>query len=209
MEFLVFQDTSKEEYARLEYAAPEELRAITSIIFRGESVIDLYPTEPPVWNLDPESGTKIGAYLPNSDNLKIVNTKFKEVLQQEAKANIEFHPLKVRDQKGVILDEIYWIANLLDHIECTDLENSSLRYSKIVETQVRRFYRLVLDYNKIPEGTMIFRLADQHETWLIEDKLIDLILDVHNLRGAEYELTKDYGYMFRGHDYVKHPVLGY
>ncbi|KMQ50099.1 hypothetical protein CHISP_2959 [Chitinispirillum alkaliphilum] len=211
MEYYLWGTSSREKYAWLDINEPEPIKKIWYKIHRGYPVKDIYPLqEEVIWDLDPQKGKLVGAFVPNANGLKVVNTAFKEVLEKESGATFEFLPLKIRDHRKRIVPETYWFANLLDLVHCLDVKRSDFDWCPMEETQVRRFCRCVLDQSKIPEGKKLFRLGERKVDWIIEEELVFKIAYEYALGGAGYEKLKNYGSEFRcPYSYVPDPELGY
>jgi hypothetical protein len=77
-----------------------------------------------------------------------------------------------------------------------DKDKSDFSLSNI-DGQVRRFRRLVLDDNKISEGTQIFRLAEMSHLYLVCRDLAVKIKRQEMCVGMDFIYIEDYGKEWR------------
>jgi hypothetical protein len=140
------------------------------LLHEGVSVKHWFPTDT-VFTLAEHHGIKLTDFIPNTMHLLIVSEKLKGVLEEKSGAEIEFLPVHIRNQRGRLVQEPYFIANLIGTVECLDREKSKFRASAIRPDQVFTFYRLVLDESKIPSGTKLFRLKEQTDLILVREDL--------------------------------------
>ena len=107
----------------------------------------------------------------------MVGEKLKSVFDEHSGANFEYFPVTILDKKGRPDKRPYYVANLLDTVDCVDMEKSSYVMDSIIKDQVMYFKELILDESKIPEDKAIFRLKDKTDLIIINDPLSDAILD--------------------------------
>jgi len=165
------------------------------LLCEGVSVKSWFPTDS-VFQLADDYGMQLTDSIPNTLNLLIVSEKLKGVLEEKSGAEIEFLPVHLRNHKGRLVAEPYFIANPLGTVECVDRERSQFRTSSIRPDQVFRFFRLAVDTAKIPPDARLFRLKEQTDLILVRQDLADEILRA-GCNGMLFLEMEDYGAEFR------------
>ena len=207
MEFLIWEENDDQEYGWLTVNGPDEINKTVSKAVFGISMLSCYPNEEMVWDLDKKKGKLVADAVNGYVDIKVVSTRFREYLEKESGAEFEFYPLRIRDHRGRVLPEQYWIANLMVKIPCMNAERSVFEWDSISEDQVYSFARLILDETKIPEGTKIFRLAEKEDLWLVEEQFAISIVKEMGFKGAGFQYLENYG--IRGLKYTPDPEAGY
>lgn len=161
------------------------------LLHEGISVKSWFPTDT-VFQLADHHGIKLTDSIPNTLHLLIVSEKMKGVLEEKSSAEIEFLPVRIRNQRGRVLQEPYFIANILGTVECVDRERSKFWCSDIRPDQVFHFYRLTLDGEKIPSDAKLFRLREKSNLVIIREDLADDILRA-GCDGMLFQEMDDYG----------------
>jgi hypothetical protein len=140
------------------------------LLHEGVSVKHWFPTDT-TFQLDDHHGIKLTDSIPNTLHLLIVSEKLKRVLEEKSGAEIEFLPVRIRNQRGRMVQEPYFIANIVGTLECVDRERSKFWCSEIRPDQVFHFYRLSLDSPKIPSDAKLFRLKEQTDLVIVREDL--------------------------------------
>lgn len=161
------------------------------LLYEGVPVRSWFPTDT-VFQLDDSHGIKLTDSVPNTLHLLIVSEKLKGVLKEKSGAEIEFLPVRVRNQRGRIVQEPYFIANVVGSVECVDRQRSKYWTSEIRPDQVFRFYRLALNAEKIPPNAKLFRLKEQTDLVIVREELVDDILRA-GCDGMIFQEMDDYG----------------
>lgn len=182
-------------YARLQAGTPPELRSVRARLSYGMSVGDAFP-DGVVFDVNPESGAFFPDSLSNSSNLYIVSERLREVLEA-ASPSFEFHRVRVRNHKGRLEKSPYYVANLLDLVDCMDRKKSKFRPSEIDTTQASTIHELVLDLSRIPNEKKIFRLASRRRLFLVRKDLAYDIFRVKKFEGMLFKKIELYGEEFR------------
>lgn len=144
-------------------------------LFKGISVQSWWPPDM-VFQLSDDHGVKLTDSIPNTLNMNIVSERLKGLLVEKSGAEIEFLPVRIRNQKERMLDEPYYVMNPLGSIPCMDRERSEFKDSALNPDQVRKFLKLVLDESKIPSEAKLFRLAEKKNLVLTREDLAKDIL---------------------------------
>ncbi len=165
------------------------------LLHEGVSVKHWFPTDT-VFQLADHRGIKLTDSIPNTLLLLIVSEKLKGVLEEKSGTEIEFLPVRIRNQRGRLVPDPYFIANPLGTLECVDTERSKFRTSEIRPDQVARFYNLALDASKIPPDTRLFRLKEKSNLVIVREDLGKDILRA-GCDGMTFLNIEDYGAEFR------------
>jgi len=193
--FAPWIDDQDATYARLSDAYPPEFDDFHWMLLEGESAADDYPDEMTV-ELAPDSGVKLADSIPNLLSIYVVSEKLKGILEQTGEA-FEFLPLRIRNHKGKVEKETFYIANLLGSLRCMDLEQSDAAQSSMEKDQMRRIRRLVLDPEKIPEAKKIFRLGEMKQLIIVRKDLAVEIYRTQGCRGMIFQDMEEFGEEFR------------
>lgn len=123
-------------------------------------------------------------------DLAIVSGRIKEIVEREAVHDrIEFLPLRVRNHKGRLEPDPYYLLHPLDCIDCIDLEASGVEWNQITSDLISRMKGLVLRPEKIPADQRIFRL-----------KFMGFNILIHGDLATSLETAGLTGLVFRGTD---------
>lgn len=143
-----------------------------------------------------DRGIELADSLPNALNLIFVSERMKGFLQERSGARIEFLPIRVKDQKKRLVPGPYYIMNLLDMVECVDLEKSKFRRSSIEPEFIFHVYQLVLDESRIPNDAKLFRLKEKPDLFIVRQDLAQELIDA-GFKGMMFqdleELGKEWG----------------
>jgi len=146
----------------------------------GLSLIKEWPDNVilPVWKneqggLQLPEGTKINDCIHNSMSWLIINEKFKKILEENKAENLEFLPVKIKDHKGKILKDEYWIANFTKLEEAIDLKHT--KGSRIMGGKISTIEILVLRKELINSGHKILRVKECTKLILVREDLMEQI----------------------------------
>ncbi len=195
MSYYPWINATDEEFAWLSDWLPEELRDNAYLLNKGVSVKEWFPDDV-VFDLSPDKGIKLVDYFPNTDQIFVVSGRLKDVLA-ETGASFEFFPVKIRNHKGRIVDEPYFLANLVGSIQCVDHAQSDYVESNLIKGQVSYFKKLALKEDNIPEGTQIFRLGERLPMLLACEELALKIKRELYMEGMIFRKLEAYGKEFR------------
>lgn len=185
-------DDEDDSFAWISKKSDFLMQCMDSYLLReGVSVKSWFPTDT-VFQLDDSHGIKLTDSIPNTLHLLIVSEKLKHALEEKSGAVIEFLPVKIRNQRGRVVQEPYFIANIVGTLECVDRERSKFDTSSIRPDQVFTFFRLALDAAKIPPDTKLFRLKEKSNLVIVREDLADDILRA-GCDGMLFQEMEDYG----------------
>jgi hypothetical protein len=102
--------------------------------------------------------TVLPDYVQNMDRLMIVSPRLKAFLEAQEVSHVEYYPIEIIDHKGKVASTEYFVAHLIDPIDCIDAEASQAKWSNVgLATQrIRLLSKLVLDPARVPAGRKLF-----------------------------------------------------
>ncbi len=130
-------------------------------------------------------GQAIPDLVSNTERISIVSGKLKSLLEQHAAARIEFLPISIARANGRIVAKDYFIANVLDHVDCVDKARSEVEELNPDPTMLSGLFRLQVHSSQIPAEARLFRLKSMPPAVLIRDDL-RAILDAASITGVKY-----------------------
>ncbi len=148
----------------------EEVRENKWKLKEGVPCTDWFP-ENPILPIYSEKGIKLTDAIPNYSSQLIVSEKHKAIFEEHSGANFEYLPVRVSDKKGRVTPNQYYIANLLDIVDCVDMKKSSYEISSIIKDQVLRFSELIFNEGNIDASKQIFRLKNKTDFLIIDHTL--------------------------------------
>lgn len=150
------------------------------------------PPQPLTLPLSISSGKYYGSMIISF--LPLFHASLKNCLEQFGVDNIQYFPVNLIDQNGLVpnekLEGVYYLANIIGRLDCVDLQKSKVNY-----WPSQRGYDLlstVIDESKT-NGQKIFRIKDDPTLIIINEELKQHLVDELNLLvGVEVIKTEDY-----------------
>ena len=96
--------------------------------------------------------------LQNSYRLIVASNKLKEFLESKNLPKVEYLPIIIKNHKGKIINNNYFIIHPIDPVDCMNLSKSKIEWGIIDEKSIDEVENLVLDENKIDPERKLFRL---------------------------------------------------
>ena len=109
------------------------------------------------------------------DSPPVISNRLKCFLEKNNVYDIEFLPVRIRDNKRKQLAADYYVMNPVGVIECINIESSQVKRNSI--DMISSCKRLVLDEHAIPSDIQIFRPKHLSDMILIRKKLAIKILE--------------------------------
>lgn len=187
-------DDEDSSFARI-YKFPEEMNRNLYKLGQGISCKDWFPDNPQI-QIEVEAGIVLTDVIFNYDDFLIVSEKIKLILEEHSGSSFEFFQISILDKKGRVDERSYYMANLLEVIDCVDMEKSEYDMDPLAPSQVDQFMRLVLNESKIDPEKGIFRLKDKTDLIIINHTLARKILE-EGCAGVLFEYLDDHGEIFR------------
>ncbi len=101
----------------------------------------------------------------------VISEPFRQLFSEFNSGNCEFLPVRVKDQRGKIVPEKFFIVNLIDDIEYMDLDKTIIRYSHVDETAISYVENVVVKNRNIPQDRDIFRSKSYSSGYVISERL--------------------------------------
>lgn len=127
-------------------------------ITKGISRVDDFP-EDAVFPMNPDfpHGIALKDSIQNIGSMVVVSPRLKDFLEQRELKAVEYLPVGLLNHKGrPVQGGKYFIVNLLDPVDCLDLDRCDAKYSNITPEDIMRVKRLVLDEAKVDTERQLF-----------------------------------------------------
>jgi hypothetical protein len=164
---------------------PESIRPTSWRISRGMRMDDRFPPDVVLQMDGDHKGLAVPDLVANTVQLTIVSGRLKTLLEQHAGANIEFLPVSIANHKGRIAAKDCFIANVLDHQDCIDMERSEVEQFGLEPGLLSGLFRLQVLEDRIPPEAKLFRLKSMPSAILIREDL-RAKLDATGISGVKY-----------------------
>lgn len=129
--------------------------------------------------------------IENTLSQFIISGRFKHILEEYGTNNIEYLPVKMKNHKGKISAETYWLVNFLTLVEAVDRRLSIFEADAGDEDKISSFDRLVLREDAEKSGPPIFRLKEKPEEILVREDLVQRVTK-DGLVGVRFTATSKY-----------------
>ena len=187
-------DSNDDELACID-KRPDEIRKKAYLLNEGVKCTDWFP-DSPEFPLDEEAGMVLADAIPNHVLFKIVSGPLKNLIEENASCDLEFLDVSIRDHRGQLVEEPYYILNILEVVSCVDHDKSDYEVSSFDDTKVHSFRHLYLDTDKIPKNANLFRLGEKTNLIIIRQNLSDILVDA-GMTGLNFVKLEDYGKQYR------------
>ncbi|HVE86926.1 MAG TPA: DUF1629 domain-containing protein [Myxococcales bacterium] len=110
-------------------------------------------------------------FLDNSMERVIASGKVKDILDGLKVKQIEWLPVTVKDHKGKALPDPYFVMNPLGGQDAIDMEKSDVIMDNLIEGDVSRIKKLVLNTKAIDKDAKVFRMNHRRHVILVDDEV--------------------------------------
>lgn len=150
------------------------------------------PAEPLILPLSIQSGKYYGSII--NSFLPLFHASLKKALEAFGVDNIQYYPVNLIDQNGLVPNEklagVYYLANIIGRLDCVDLQKSKVR--DWPSQKGHDLLSTVIDESKT-NGQKIFRIKDDPTLIIINEELKQHLVDELNmLVGVKVIRTEDY-----------------
>lgn len=153
---------------------------------KGISRLDGWPEDVVFeFSKDQPEGMNLTDYVENSPQWLIISDQFKAILEEFHAEDIEYLPVKIKNHKGRMASEHYWIANFLVLTKAVDRKNSIFDDNPGIEDGIFSFDKLVLLQDILKSGPVIFSLKEEPMTFIARQDLVQRIKE-EGLTGVEF-----------------------
>jgi hypothetical protein len=95
--------------------------------------------------------------VKNAAGAIVVSKRFKELVEAERPAHLEYLPISIINHKGKLASADYFIINPYKLQDCIDRQASDLKWNAIDPDLISICKKLVIDESKIEPGCKVFR----------------------------------------------------
>lgn len=180
-------------YWSIESSTPYDYYDDVALMGKGPPLEDFLPDFSWVGGvkIDVDLPTPLKFYLDSGDFLSafympvipLMSEKMLSILSSSGVDNIQAYEADIYDTNHKKIEEKYFAINIVDRIECVDLEKSIYRAQK--SSRRLRFKKIIIDENKA-HGALLFRLYEKPSTVVIHDS-IKKNLEKSNLPGIGFK----------------------
>ena len=149
-----------------------------------------HPGENIVLDLSLESGEYRGDIMDGF--LTCYSDELKEALENQGVNNVEYYPIRLRDQETNKTEGGYWLVNIIGRYDCIDMDKSEIgRHESDIDETDFEILSLVIDKEKT-NGAKIFRLHSDPTLVIINQELKDYFDKTDMLVGVNLIQTEMY-----------------
>ncbi len=163
-------------------SVPPELDPVEWI--QGKKLPDILT--PVTLDLSPASGSFRTDILLSF--FPVFSSRLKEALNEVGVDNIDYYECRLRHPASGMMDEVYWLANVLGRIKCVDLARSS--YTPRPSGRGGTLKQFVVD-ETATHGLKLFRLYEQSPLIVISEP-VKQHLEASGLAGLYLPSTEKY-----------------
>lgn len=109
--------------------------------------------------------------LVNIHRIRIVSARLRDVLA-EVEPKVELLRVPIVDKKKKEIEQAYFFANVLEHVDCLDLEASGVQPSRL-SNNIARLTRVVIDEARVPADRQLFRIARYTKAHVVRRSLAE------------------------------------
>jgi hypothetical protein len=145
------------------------------LLSKGVRMGELFPPSVEL-NLSRDGGTLLTDFLDNIHSVVIVSARARAILEQEGldDQKVEYLPFVLRDKRRKKVPEQYFIANVLESVDCFDWERSVYKtFPDSNEISYPSLRKLHVREDQIPETARFFRLGALKKKILIRSDLLE------------------------------------
>lgn len=130
-------------------------------------------------------GLKIADVIHNMVGYLMVSPRMKTLLEQHAKAEIEFLRFTLMNHKKRVESASCYIANVIGGKDWTDLEKSEGQLNPLHKDRYMRVKRLVLKEDAVDSEANLFRLSAAPRLMIVREDL-KVLFDSEGVTGAAF-----------------------
>jgi hypothetical protein len=148
---------------------------------KGIPAADILPPDT-VLDIHEDGGDMLTDFVPNISRCVIISSRVKDFFEQEGLdvEKVEYLPFIVKDKKGRVVKEPYYVANLLAKIDCMDIEKSKCSFFEDENgiedlTDVIDVETIEVLEEKIPDEAIFFRIGEFPSHMIIRSDFVEKI----------------------------------
>lgn len=134
-----------------------------------------YPADV-ILDISLDSGDILTDFIDNISRSVLISSDVKDVFETEGinEDIVEYLPFKIMDKKKRLIDQQYYIANVLVSINCFDFSKSEYTKSKRTGTLLD-VETIVISEEKIPADAKLFRIGEYPSRIVIRSDLLNVL----------------------------------
>lgn len=142
----------------------------------GVSLAETFP-ENAFYTMDPDfkNNTLMTDCMFNTDELIVASRAVRNFLERQGVKKVEYLPVKILNHKRKAVKEEYFIVHPVDNVDCLNVERCGATWSEMLEGQIDKVERLVLDEAKIGPERVLFRCRQFYLVTLVRRDLAEAI----------------------------------
>lgn len=108
-------------------------------------------------------------FVFNLEQALFVSSKVRDILDQLEVPDLEFLPVTIKDHKGAVAADDYFILNPIGQQDVIDMKKTKALMDRLLEDEIFRIKKLALQPKAVPKGPCLFRAARMPRLILIDD----------------------------------------
>ena len=129
--------------------------------------------------------------LMNVHGLAVVSERLADVIKKQEVPMVKYYSVGIRNHKGKILPDPYYILHPVSPIDCLDVQACGARMSRVDKSMIASVKRLSLITDLIASSRKIFRPSNFPEVTLVRRDLAE-ILDATGYTGFRWVELSQY-----------------
>jgi hypothetical protein len=139
---------------------------------KGERLAKEFPKKATVQFADKyKSRRELFDFVFNFEDALFVSSKVRTILESLEAPDLEFLPVSIKDHKGAIAAEDYFILNPIGTQDIIDMKKSDVVMDSLIEDEIFRIKKMVLQPKAVAKGSRLFRATNMPDLILIDDKV--------------------------------------
>lgn len=118
-----------------------------------------------------EPGIMVADIINNALGYTMVSSGMKEMLEENSSSDIEFTPFKLKNHKKRIVDDDFYIANVIGTLDWVDPKKTEGTEDPVNPGRYMMVTKLVFDNDKVDENVDLFRLAIRPRYLVVREDL--------------------------------------
>jgi hypothetical protein len=136
----------------------------------GERLAKEFPKKATVQFADKfKDRRKLYDFIFNLESALFVSSKVKTILEELETPDLEFLPISVKDHKGAVVADDYFILNPIGTQDIIDMKKSKVVMSPLIDGEIDDIDKLALQPKAVPKDAHLFRAKNMPSLILVDD----------------------------------------
>ncbi|WP_224363357.1 Imm43 family immunity protein [Hyalangium versicolor] len=136
----------------------------------GQSLAKEFPKNATVQFADKfKDRRKLYDFIANFESGLFVSSKVRTLLEELESKDLEFLPITVKDHKGAVAADDYFILNPIGSQDIIDMKKSKLVMDTLIDGEIGRIKKLVLQPRSVDKEAHLFRATNKPRLIIIDD----------------------------------------